>query len=167
MTQHLESMNIGDKLSIEGPRGRLAYFGDGNFVIDKKEKKKTRIGMIAGGTGITPQYQILQAATKNSDKCSYSIIYANKTEEDILLREELENFHKENPKFNLFYTVDKPKDDWKQGKGFVSKEMLSEHMPQPGPDTLILLCGPLPMCEITEKVLTKDLGYTRDMIFRF
>jgi nitrate reductase (NAD(P)H) len=54
MTQHLESMNIGDKLSIEGPRGRLAYFGDGNFVIDKKEKKKTRIGMIAGGTGITP-----------------------------------------------------------------------------------------------------------------
>ena len=57
MTQYMEKMQIGDKMKMEGPKGRLAYDGRGQFQIMKKKiAGKTKLGMIAGGTGITPCY---------------------------------------------------------------------------------------------------------------
>lgn len=47
-------MEVGGKQRMEGPKGLLEYKGFGNFVIKKKAVKKTKIGLIAGGTGITP-----------------------------------------------------------------------------------------------------------------
>jgi hypothetical protein len=41
---------------MEGPRGRLTYFGNGTFELNKKRVAKKRIGHVAGGTGITPCY---------------------------------------------------------------------------------------------------------------
>ena len=47
-------------------------------------------GMIAGGTGITPMYQVAKALlTDPGEATSISLIYANVTEDDILLRKEL------------------------------------------------------------------------------
>jgi nitrate reductase (NAD(P)H) len=68
MSQHLDSMKVGEKLKMEGPKGMLYYFGNGNFELRKKLIKKTKIGLIAGGTGITPCYQIIQAATLAKDQ---------------------------------------------------------------------------------------------------
>ena len=45
--------------------------------------------MICGGTGITPLYCILQAI-KEEIGITTSLLFANKAEEDILLRKELE-----------------------------------------------------------------------------
>ena len=58
MTQYLESLNNGDMMLMEGPKGRLVYEGDGKFIITRKPlpARKTKIGMVAGGTGITPCY---------------------------------------------------------------------------------------------------------------
>lgn len=40
--------------------------------------------MIAGGTGITPMYQIIQSSIKDaSDRTKLSLIYANVEEDDI------------------------------------------------------------------------------------
>ena len=36
MTQHLETLENGDVMLMEGPKGRLAYEGFGNFVLSKK-----------------------------------------------------------------------------------------------------------------------------------
>ncbi len=41
---------------MEGPKGLLNYFGDGKFVLKKKPLMKKKVGMIAGGSGITPCY---------------------------------------------------------------------------------------------------------------
>ena len=46
--------------------------------------------MVAGGTGITPVYQILNAVYEYHDKVNISLLFANKTSADILLKEELE-----------------------------------------------------------------------------
>lgn len=50
---------------------------------------KTKIGCISGGTGITPCYQVIQAALKNDDGTQLSLVFGNRTVDDILLREEL------------------------------------------------------------------------------
>lgn len=53
-------MKIGDSMLMEGPKGRLEYKGFGNFIISKKEvSNKKHIGCVAGGTGITPCYQVI------------------------------------------------------------------------------------------------------------
>ena len=60
MTQHLDKMKIGDEMMMEGPKGRLQYQGYGDFKIVKKQYTgKTNIGLVAGGTGITPCYQVI------------------------------------------------------------------------------------------------------------
>lgn len=59
MTQYLETLEPGSTVLMEGPKGRLAYQGFGKFLIGKNQFKKTRIGMVAGGTGISPCYQVI------------------------------------------------------------------------------------------------------------
>jgi NAD(P)H-flavin reductase len=49
-------MKVGNRMKMEGPMGLLHYLGEGNFSLRKKPLSKKRIGMIAGGSGITPCY---------------------------------------------------------------------------------------------------------------
>ena len=49
-------MKIGNKMKMEGPKGLLNYYGNGNFILKKAPIRKTKIGMIAGGSGLTPCY---------------------------------------------------------------------------------------------------------------
>jgi cytochrome-b5 reductase len=67
MSQHLESLKIGDTMSFQGPNGRITYLGGGVFsvkdyatggVVSRTAAKA--IGMIAGGTGITPMMQVCE-----------------------------------------------------------------------------------------------------------
>jgi len=65
---------------MEGPKGKLSYEGFGNFVINKKEVTgKTKLGLVAGGTGITPCYQVIQSALHNDDGTNLSLVFGNRT----------------------------------------------------------------------------------------
>ena len=58
--------------------------------------------------GITPMLQIIKAVLKDTeDTTNVSLLFANQTEEDILLRSELEWLAKHNKNFSLWYTVDR------------------------------------------------------------
>ncbi len=78
---------------------------------------------------------------------------------------------KENNKeqFDLYFTVDvKPdvQENWKQGMGFITKDMLTQNLPKPSEETIILFCGP-PLFEKLVKTHLTDLGYSDSMIFKF
>ena len=97
------------------------------------------------------------------------MIFGNRTVDDILLYEEINELAEDNPDFKIFFTVDiqpTPDKNWKQGVGFVTEKMIKDHMPAPGPDTLILFCGPPPFTDMLSKILP-TLGYTEDMMFKF
>lgn len=53
-------------MDFRGPQGLIVYEGDGKFAVrkDKKSAPVSRrfkqIGMIAGGTGITPMLQVCE-----------------------------------------------------------------------------------------------------------
>ena len=62
MTRYLESLNVGDKVKIRGPLGRITYSGFGKFFIKENPKvdaTRKKIGLIAGGTGIAPCWRVL------------------------------------------------------------------------------------------------------------
>ncbi|CAD6197654.1 unnamed protein product [Caenorhabditis auriculariae] len=153
MSQHLEQMKIGDTIDFRGPSGLITYKRHGTFEVraDKKsppkEKTFSRISMIAGGTGITPMLQIIEAILRDeTDKTQMKLLFANQTAEDILLREELDALAvKFADRFNVWYTVDRPTDDWKYSSGFINDEMIQKHLYPPASDHVVLLCGPPPM----------------------
>merc|ERR1712070_1113366 len=69
----------------------MGYHGNGEFLSGKKKLSCKKLGMIAGGTGITPMLQVAAAILDDpNDSTEVSLIYANQTEGDILVRDLLE-----------------------------------------------------------------------------
>lgn len=174
MTQHLESMSVGDKIDVRGPSGHLTYRRKGAFEIAESGKptkfvQSKKIGMIAGGTGITPMLQIIQAVFKDEkDTTEMWLLYANQTEADILVQEELEAIQKKYPsRFRLWYTLDRPAKDWKYSQGFINEDMVREHLPAYSEDTLVLMCGPPPMIKFACIPNLEKLGFTSESYFSF
>ena len=172
MSQYLEKLRSGDTILVKGPTGRFEYLGRGKFRV--KTGKDTfadrcvkHFGMIAGGTGITPMLQIIRHILKDpSDVTTVHLLFANQTEEDILLRNELEECAKD-ARFKLWYTLDRPGSSWKYSSGFVDYPMVEQHMPVPGDETVILMCGPLPMINFACKPNLEKRGFREEQMFAF
>ncbi|KAB2024119.1 hypothetical protein ES319_D06G065100v1 [Gossypium barbadense] len=129
MSQHFASLKPGDVVEVKGPIEKLRY----------SPNMKKHIGMIAGGTGITPMLQVIEAILKNpDDKTQVSLLYANVSPDDILLKQKLDILAASHPNLKVFYTVDNPTKTWKGGAGFISKDMVTKGLPGPAEDTLIL-----------------------------
>ncbi|XP_057550316.1 NADH--cytochrome b5 reductase 1-like [Amaranthus tricolor] len=158
MSHHFRQMRKGDFLPVIGPKGRFKY----------QPGKVRAFGMLAGGTGITPMFQITRAILENpKDLTKIHLIYANKTADDILLKEDLDGFASKYPdRFKVYYVVSEPPPNWDAGIGHISKEMIQEHCPRPSADVMILRCGPPGMNKATEAYLN-ELGYTSEMQFQF
>lgn len=83
MSQYLDSLSIGDTVLCRGPSGKVEYRGQGLFCIKepgKPERQRVarQVGLIAGGTGITPILQILRAVLKDTeDDTEVSLLFAN------------------------------------------------------------------------------------------
>lgn len=127
MSQHLSKMNVGEKILIEGPKGLLNYEGQGNFTLKNKPLLKKKIGFIAGGSGITPCYQIIQASSLGQDQIPIVLLYSNKTKNDILVQTELEGFAKSNSNFKVVHTLTRHADSegvWTGLKGRISEDLV-------------------------------------------
>ncbi len=60
MTQYMEKMAVGDSIDVKGPLGHFIYKGRGEYSHHGQEGKVKQMSMIAGGTGITPMWQVVQ-----------------------------------------------------------------------------------------------------------
>ena len=168
MSQHLDSMKIGDTIDVKGPLGEFIYRGFGSFSLKGKPGKCSRITLIAGGTGLTPCYQVLAAVLREAqDATQLRLLYANRTPDDILLREELDSLANSHPdRFQLWYAVDRVPEGaaWDYSVGFVTREMMEARLFPAGEDTIALMCGPPPMTASAKAILEK-LGYQeRDVV---
>ncbi|KAK9101951.1 hypothetical protein Sjap_019205 [Stephania japonica] len=170
MSPYLSSLKPGDVVEVKGPIEKLRY----------TPNMKKHIGMIAGGSGITPMLQIIEAVLRNpDDNTQLSLLYANISPDDILLKTKLDILEASHPNLKIFYTVDNPTNDWKGGVGYISKDVVVKGLPGPSEDTLILVCGPPGMMEHISgekakdwtqgelKGLLKDVGYTEEMVYKF
>ena len=109
--------------------------------------------------------QILHAIFRSPDKTTrVRLLYANQTEEDILVRDELETLQREHgDRFSLWYTVDRAPEnrEWKYDTGFITKEMVEKHLLFPDTkDTQFFMCGPPPMLKFACQPALRELGYS-------
>ncbi|RMJ11676.1 NADH-cytochrome b5 reductase 1 [Fusarium kuroshium] len=166
ISQLVASLSIGQSIRVRGPKGAFTYTS--NMV--------RRFGMIAGGTGITPMLQIMKAIVlgrSSGDRTKVDLLFANVTEQDILLKDELDSLAQD-AGIRIRYVLDKPPQGWKEGVGYITADMITKWLPDPAPDVKILLCGPPPMVGSLKKV-TESLGYQKaravskleDQVFSF
>jgi len=171
VSHQLGKIALGDEITISGPWGLVEYLGRSKIKVGRNIVTKRFVGMMAGGSGITPMLQILRAALEDrEDATKFSLIYANQTENDILCRATLEDLEQRFPsRFRLHYTVDRAPQggNWKYSVGFIDAPMITEHMPPKGDDTVIFACGPPPMIEFACKKNLEKLGYSKEQFVAF
>merc|ERR1719263_70573 len=169
MSQHLESLAIGDTIDVKGPLGDFSYEGMGKFRWMKKARSCTHIAMIAGGTGLTPCYQVLDAVLRNpKDKTQVSLLYANRSPSDILAREQLNKLAAAHPdRFKLTYTVDEPDDSWTGRTGFINGAMIKESLFPASETCIVAMCGPPLMIEKACRPNLKAQGHAENNVFEF
>jgi len=147
----LARMQPGDAATFVGPvESRFGYSPNAGKPL----------GLVAAGTGITPIWQVIQAALADpADSTSISLVYASRTADDILLKEELDLAAAEHPdQLRICYLVSRGGGPLPEGVqlGRIDEPTLRAHLP-PAPDPSpssservqdgcqLLVCGPEPM----------------------
>jgi nitrate reductase (NAD(P)H) len=162
MSQYLENLPLNSTIDVKGPVGHIEYTGKGNFTVSGKQKFAKKLAMIAGGTGITPIYQVMQAVLMDpEDETEMSLVYANRTENDVLLKEELDKWAEEYPdRVKIWYVVSNTiTEGWKYSVGRITEGIMREHLPGTSDDALALVCGPPPMIQFTVSPNLEKMGY--------
>lgn len=172
MSTHMHDMVPGQRLDFKGPLPKYAW----------TPNKHEHIALVAGGTGVTPMYQLCRAIFNNpDDKTKVTLVFGNVTEEDILLKHEFQELENTYPqRFRAFYTLDNPPKEWVGNKGYITKELLKTVLPDPKSNNIkVFVCGPPPLYKAISgpKVSPKDqgeltgylaeLGYNKDQVYKF
>jgi len=147
VSNYLDCMKEGEEIDVRGPVGEIHYKSHGDFQIDGQDYHFDKINLVAGGTGITPHWQLIHSIlADDQDQTKISMIDCNKSYEDILLKDEFDKYAKDFPdRFKIWHALSKaPEDkDWKYGQGHLNEQLMREHFYAPsGGAVVTLLCGP-------------------------
>ncbi len=133
VTKEIGDLKPGDELIIGDPWGSISYKGEGYF--------------IAGGAGVTPFIAILRELKSKNKTGNNKLIFANKTQVDIILKDEFEKMLGKN--FINILSHEKLK---RYAYGFITEEFLKSTIDDF--NKMFYLCGPPPMMDAIEKQLT-------------
>mgnify|MGYP001594990840 CR=1 FL=1 len=118
-------LKVGDKIKIKGPMG--------NSIFNEK-KTKNNLVFLAGGSGISPMISMLRYINENKIDVNATIIYSNKTEDEILHRNEIENLSKKNKNIKYIFTL--TQQEWEGRTGRIDKELISSNAKKIKPQDL-------------------------------
>jgi predicted ferric reductase len=144
-TRRIKELQPGQKIWLDG-----AY---GAFSIDRHSHAAGYV-FIAGGVGITPIMSMLRTLADRGDSRPLLLIYANKSWESIIFREEIDKL-KTCLNLKVVHVIEKPPEGWEGEKGFITREILERHLPAVTERNLweIFICGPEPLMNAVEKTL--------------
>ena len=173
MSTYIHDLQPNQSLSFKGPLPKYPL---------SETNQHNHLALIAGGTGITPMYQLIRAVFNNpEDKTKVTLVFGNVTEEDILLKKELQDLENTYPnRFRAFYILDKPPKDWQGGSGFITKDLLKTVLPESKEENIkVFVCGPpglykaisgpktSPQDQGELSGILKELGYTKEQVYKF
>lgn len=143
VTKRLREAVPGDSLEIGDAWGAISYKGEGVF--------------IAGGAGVTPFISIFRDLRQKNQIGNNELIFANKTNDDIILFEELKTIlgHK-------FHNIIEKQADTAYDQGRINKAYLEKKISN-FENRHFYLCGPEGFMEAVEKALG-ELGVKPDSL---
>ena len=155
-TAYIGRLKTGDTAEIDGPYGLFSYLAS---VRDPDRE----LVMIAGGVGVTPMLSMLRYMVDADQMRKATLIWSNRTEADILCREEIEAMEAKLPNFAVHHVLSEQADF--QGRtGRLNQDMLRELLSNSSHEAAIFVCGPPPMMDSVCRDL-KEIGYSPRTIF--
>ncbi len=130
-TQLLDKVRIGETVDTKGPLGEYEYLGDGYYdLLHQPKRYAQHICMIAGGTGITPMWQVLAALDRDRDMPFVSLIYCARYITDLVLVDEIEELKRRKPdRLGVHYILSQPPPcDWKGGRGRLKATEITDRL---------------------------------------
>jgi ferredoxin-NADP reductase len=121
MTKKLSALKPGDELILHEVFGAINYQGPGLF--------------IAGGAGITPFISILRQLRKDDKLTDNVLLFANRTEQDVILKDELDEMLGQ----NHIDVIANPAAPGAQGS-HIDKDMIERHLT--AKTEYAYICGP-------------------------
>ena len=149
-TALLGRLRAGDRASIDGPYGRFTH------LAGARDSGRNLI-MIAGGIGITPMFSMLRYMVDTGDDRKVTLVWSNRTEDDILCREELEEIQRKLPNFTAHHVLTRSKNS-QAGGGRLNGAKLEELLSGCDREAAVFVCGPPAMMQDVCDSL-KELGF--------
>jgi ferredoxin-NADP reductase len=149
----LKALKLGDWARIDAPYG--------NFTFEGEHEK---IGLLAGGIGITPLVSICKYCADMQLKTKVTVLYGCRTESDIAFRKELETMREQYKNLKVVFTVNEATGEWKGAVGVINAEMVKKEIPD-YEETMFYTCGPPPMVEVMVKLI-EQLGLPQTQLKR-
>jgi ferredoxin-NADP reductase/DMSO/TMAO reductase YedYZ heme-binding membrane subunit len=148
VSRHMhDTVNEGATLAIAAPAGRFTFTG----------ADADSVALLAAGVGITPLMSIVRYLTDQHWDGQIYFVYCNKTERDIIFREELEALQRRFPNLHLTLTLTRADGiRWDGGTGRIDATLLTRVIPNVT-GIPFYLCGPTEMLTATRDLL-RQLG---------
>jgi len=109
------ALRPGDEVLVFGPIG--------DFVLHETRPAV----LLAGGIGITPLKGMAEYATDEALPILMRLVYSNRSEDEIVYRNELEALEKQNARFRVLNTLTRTADGgWRGTTGRIGRELLQE-----------------------------------------
>lgn len=139
----------GDTATVHAPFGRFSYL---------LHPKDTDMVFIAGGIGITPLRSMLRHMHDTGAKRNVLLIYANRREQDIVFRRELDEMAAESGgRLTAVHVLSQPEPEWRGETGHIDKQLITRLCGQDLPSKAFYLCGPPGLVRASLQVL-RQLG---------
>jgi predicted ferric reductase len=147
----------GDTAAVHGPFGRFSY------LVHPEERD---LVFLAGGIGITPIMSMLRHMRDTGDDRSVVLLYANRRQEQIVFRRELDEMTAGGaPNLKLVHVLSRPEDGWTGERGHIDRTLIEKHCGQDPAGKTFYVCGPARMAEALISAL-RSMGVRERMIRR-
>jgi predicted ferric reductase len=145
---------VGDTALVQGPFGRFSY------TLYPKEKDFV---FIAGGIGMTPLMSMLRHMRDTKAEVDVMLLYANRTEKDIVFREELAAIEAgDAPRLKVVHILSVPEPGWNGETGYVDREKIARYLSDNMSEKAFYVCGPPAMnTKVIETLLAMGAPYPR------
>ena len=128
--QKFNSLKISDRVKLKGPMGIFVLKEDAKEII-----------FLGGGIGITPFRNMIKYATDKKLPIKLTLIYSNKTSNDIVYKNEWPIFEKQNPNFKVVNTITDNTKGWNGMTGRINEGMIREFCDNIN-NAIFYICGP-------------------------
>ncbi|KAK3946573.1 hypothetical protein QBC32DRAFT_329165 [Pseudoneurospora amorphoporcata] len=160
----LDCLPLGSEVEVRGPTGDIIYQGNGYFSIEGRDRHFSRVSLVLGGSGITPGYALMARILMTpGDRTEIRVVDANRTEQDILLKKELDNLEeKSGGQMKICHVLSQAREGWGGERGKVDAGVLKRCLFKPAHDNVALLCGPPGLIQGVVLLALIDWGYIED-----
>jgi len=146
----LERMQPTCAVRMEGVAGRFT-----------PDESMSKVLFLAGGIGITPGRSSVRWAADTGSELDIAVVYANRDEEAIAFRDELDELS--GPRLKVVHVLEEPGEGWTGPAGRVSADIVREQVPD-WAERHVFVSGPPAMVQAIETMLKDEVGVSKDLL---